>query len=46
MTDGNILSLITFLPAIGALIILVTRGDEASFHRCSLGIVQWHWGGV
>ena len=30
MTDGNILSLITFLPIVGALIILVTRGDEAT----------------
>ena len=41
MTDGNILSLITFLPIVGALIILVTRGDEASVARNARYVALW-----
>ena len=41
MTDGNILSLITFLPLVGALIILVTRGDEATVARNARYVALW-----
>tara|TARA_R110002110_G_scaffold34834_4_gene118131 strand:- start:1175 stop:2719 length:1545 start_codon:yes stop_codon:yes gene_type:complete len=41
MTDGNILSLITFLPLVGALVILVTRGDEASVARNARYVALW-----
>jgi NADH-quinone oxidoreductase subunit M len=41
MTDGNILSLITFLPIVGALIILVTRGDEATVARNARYVALW-----
>ena len=30
MTDWPILSLVTFLPLVGALLILLMRGDDAS----------------
>ncbi|MEQ8266721.1 MAG: NADH-quinone oxidoreductase subunit M [Parvibaculum sp.] len=41
MTDGNILSLITFLPLVGALVILATRGDEASVARNARYVALW-----
>ncbi|HCX69184.1 MAG TPA: NADH-quinone oxidoreductase subunit M, partial [Rhodobiaceae bacterium] len=34
-------SLITFLPLVGALIILVTRGDEASVARNARYVALW-----
>ncbi|ABS64820.1 proton-translocating NADH-quinone oxidoreductase, chain M [Parvibaculum lavamentivorans DS-1] len=44
MTDGNILSLITFLPLIGALVILATRGDEATVARNARYVALWTTG--
>ncbi|MDP1627923.1 NADH-quinone oxidoreductase subunit M [Parvibaculum sp.] len=44
MTDGNILSLITFLPLVGALVILATRGDEATVARNARYVALWTTG--
>ncbi len=44
MTDGNILSLITFLPLVGALVILATRGDEANVARNARYVALWTTG--
>ncbi|MGB3810913.1 MAG: NADH-quinone oxidoreductase subunit M [Parvibaculum sp.] len=41
MTDGYILSLITFLPAVGALLILILRGDEGAVARNARWIALW-----
>src|SRR5690606_13277742 len=39
--DGNILSLITFLPSVGALLILMFRGDEATVARNARWAALW-----
>ncbi len=39
--DGNILSLVTFLPAVGALLILLVRGEEATVARNARWIALW-----
>ncbi len=41
MNDGNILSLITFLPAVGALLILLVRGEESVVARNARWIALW-----
>jgi NADH-quinone oxidoreductase subunit M len=41
MADGYILSLITFLPAVGALLILALRGDEAAVARNARWFALW-----
>ncbi|MGB5947862.1 MAG: NADH-quinone oxidoreductase subunit M [Parvibaculum sp.] len=41
MNDGNILSLITFLPSVGALLILMFRGDEATVARNARWAALW-----
>jgi NADH-quinone oxidoreductase subunit M len=44
MNDGNILSLITFLPLAGALLILLQRGSEATVARSARHIALWTTG--
>jgi len=41
MADGYLLSLITFLPAVGALLILILRGPEAAVARNARWIALW-----
>ncbi|MDO8289324.1 MAG: NADH-quinone oxidoreductase subunit M [Parvibaculum sp.] len=41
MADGYILSLITFLPAVGAALILILRGDEGAVARNARWIALW-----
>jgi NADH-quinone oxidoreductase subunit M len=41
MADGYILSLITFLPAVGALLILILRGEETAVARNARWIALW-----
>tara|TARA_R110000824_G_scaffold155226_6_gene327738 strand:- start:29012 stop:30556 length:1545 start_codon:yes stop_codon:yes gene_type:complete len=41
MVDGYILSLITFLPAVGALLVLILRGEEAAVARNARWIAIW-----
>ncbi len=41
MADGYILSLITFLPAVGALLVLILRGEEAAVARNARWIALW-----
>ncbi|WP_339828602.1 NADH-quinone oxidoreductase subunit M [uncultured Parvibaculum sp.] len=41
MADGYILSLVTFLPLVGALIILTVRGDEAVVARNARYVALW-----
>ncbi|MES1990799.1 MAG: NADH-quinone oxidoreductase subunit M [Pseudomonadota bacterium] len=41
MADGYILSLITFLPAVGAALILVLQGNEAAVARNARWIALW-----
>ncbi len=41
MTDGTILSLITFLPAAGALLILLVQGEEGVVARNARWIALW-----
>ena len=44
MADGYILSLVTFLPLVGALIILTVRGDEAAVARNARYVALWTTG--
>jgi len=44
MTDGSILSLITFLPLAGALLIAFVRGDEATVARNARYVALWTTG--
>ncbi|MAB15192.1 NADH-quinone oxidoreductase subunit M [Parvibaculum sp.] len=44
MTDGSILSLITFLPLAGALLIAFVRGDEATVARNVRYVALWTTG--
>jgi NADH-quinone oxidoreductase subunit M len=41
MADGYILSLVTFLPLVGALIILTVRGEEAAVARNARYVALW-----
>jgi len=41
INDGNILSLVTFLPVVGALLILLFRGDEATVARNARYAALW-----
>jgi NADH-quinone oxidoreductase subunit M len=41
MTDWPILSTITFLPLLGALLILILRGDDEAAHRNARWIALW-----
>jgi len=41
MADGYILSLITFLPAVGAALVLILRGDEKAVARNARWIALW-----
>ncbi|MGB5094004.1 MAG: NADH-quinone oxidoreductase subunit M [Parvibaculum sp.] len=44
MFDGNILSLITFLPLAGAFIIFIIRGDEKTVARNARRVALWTTG--
>lgn len=44
MFDGNILSLITFLPLAGAFIIFIIRGDEQTVARNARRVALWTTG--
>ena len=41
LSDWPLLSLVTFLPLVGALMILLTRGDEAVVARNARFVALW-----